>query len=90
MIPSTDTIHRAAEILRQIEALQAELAGLFTGGSVVVATKRRGRPPGPGKASANRAPGKRRGPRTMSPEARAKIAAAQKARWVKFRANMTK
>lgn len=87
MIPTADTLQRASEIIRQIEALQSELAGLF-GGTSKSTGKRRGRPPGPGKASANqnRESGKRRGPRTMSPEARAKIAAAQKARWAKFRA----
>lgn len=87
MIPTADTLQRANEIIRQIEALQSELAGLF-GGTAKPATKRRGRPPGSGKVSAisNEAPVKRRGPRSMSPEARAKIAAAQKARWAKFRA----
>ncbi|MGE4183153.1 MAG: hypothetical protein AB7J34_25320 [Limisphaerales bacterium] len=87
MIPTADTLQRANEIIRQIEARQSELASLFSG-SGKPAAKRRGRPPGPGKASANsnRASGKRRGPRNMSAEARAKIAAAQKARWAKFRA----
>jgi sugar phosphate isomerase/epimerase len=89
MIPTSDTIQRASEILRQIESLQAELAGLFSGGRVVVATpKRRGRPPGSGKAAAaalapEGAPKKRR---KMSAEARARIAAAAKARWAKFHA----
>lgn len=91
MIPTTETIQRAAEILRQIESLQAELAGLFGGGSVVAAPKRRGRPPGSGKAAAGAlalegAPKKRR---KMSAEGRARIATAAKARWAKFHAEKT-
>lgn len=86
MIPTTDTLQRANAIIQQIEALQAELVGLF-GGTGTPAPKRRGRPPGSSKAPSvvNGMQGKRRGPRTMSPEARAKIAAAQKARWTKHR-----
>lgn len=75
MIPSADTLKRASEILAEIEALQAELVGLF-GASAGVASgvsKRRGRPPG-----------KRR---KMSPEARARIADAAKARWARYRAD---
>lgn len=76
MIPSSDTLKRAAEILQEIESLQAELAGLFGSSAVTSAgtpAKRRGRPPG-----------KRR---KMSPEARARIAAAAKARWARYRAD---
>jgi len=74
MIPSADTLKRAAEILAEIESLQSELAGLFGGTAVSsVGGKRRGRPPG-----------KRR---KMSPEARARIAAAAKARWARYRAD---
>jgi len=72
MIPSSETLKRAAEILEEIESLQAELVGLF-GSSVAVdaPAKRRGRPPG-----------KRR---KMSPEARDRIASAAKARWARYR-----
>ena len=80
MIPSVDTLRRAGEILSEIEKLQAELVGLFGGSgaaAVAAAPKRRGRPPGSGV-------GKRR---KMSPEARARIAAAAKARWAKYRAD---
>jgi hypothetical protein len=82
MIVSADSIQRAAEILKEIEALQAELAGLFgnktsTGSSA--APKRRGRPPGTA--------GKRG---KMSEEGRARIAAAAKARWAKFHAEQAK
>jgi hypothetical protein len=74
MIPSSDTLKRAAEILEEIESLQAELVGLFGSTAAAVSpAKRRGRPPG-----------KRR---KMSQEARARIAAAAKARWARYRAD---
>lgn len=74
MIPSADTLKRAAEILEEIEKLQGELVGLFGASATVGASaKRRGRPPG-----------KRR---KMSPEARERIAAAAKARWARYRAD---
>lgn len=80
MIPTIETLRRAGEILQEIENLQKELTGLFGGSaasaSVAVSGKKRGRPPGGG--------GKRR---TMSTEARARIAAAAKARWAKYRAD---
>lgn len=74
MLPTPETIQRAAEILRQIEALQSELTGLFGANANPSAPKRRGRPPGSGKR------------RKMSDEGKAKIAAAAKARWARFRA----
>jgi hypothetical protein len=88
MIPTTDTLRRAGEILQEIESLQSELAGLFTNGSAAVAApKRRGRPPGSRNAvSAAASSGSTKRRRTMSSAARAAIAAAQKARWAKFRA----
>ncbi len=73
MIPSADTLKRAGEILQEIENLQGELAGLFGSSVAVAAPKRRGRPPG-----------KRR---KMSPEARARIAAAATERWARYRAD---
>jgi hypothetical protein len=82
MIVSADSIQRAGEILKEIEALQAELAELFgnkTGATGLTAPKRRGRPPG--------AAGKRG---KMSAEGRARIAAAAKARWAKFHAEQAK
>lgn len=81
MIPSTDTLRRAGEILAEIESLQTELAGLFSGGR----GGRRGARGG-GRAAAAAAAagsGKRR---RMSPEAKARIAAAAKARWARYRA----
>lgn len=76
MIPSSETIERAREILETIERLQTELAGLFGKGAVIAApvAKRRGRPPG----SPNKS-------RQMSVAGRAAIAAAAKARWARFR-----
>jgi hypothetical protein len=101
MIPTLDTLQRAAQILQQIEALQNELAGLFAGGprgAASPAPKRRGRPPGRPAAAAIAAPAapaasaaaasKRR--HRMSAEGRARIAAAAKARWAKFRAEKKK
>jgi len=80
MIVSAESIQRAGEILKEIEALQAELAGLFGTSKIgVVAPKRRGRPPGSGGKRGN-----------MSPEGRARIAAAAKARWAKFHAEKVK
>ncbi len=83
MIVSADSIQRAGQILKEIEALQAELAELF-GNKIgasgpAAAPKRRGRPPGSG--------GKRG---KMSAEGRARIAAAAKARWAKFHAEQAK
>jgi hypothetical protein len=72
MIPSADTLRRAAEILQQLQRLQAGLAALF-GAAAPAAAKRRGRPAGER--------------RKMSAEARARIAAAAKARWARYRAD---
>lgn len=94
---TADTILRAKAIIDNIEELQAELAGLF-GASVSVAAppaaaapaKRRGRPPGPAKVQAlAKAPAAPTGgkKRTMSAEGRARIAAAAKARWARFRSD---
>ena len=76
MIPSADTVRRAGEILKEIERLQEELAGLFAGGA---AGKARGRAAAKSGGAAKR--------RRMSPEARARIAAAAKARWARYRAD---
>ena len=74
MIPTSDTLNRAGEILRELEKLQAELLGLF--GSAAGTGKRRGRPPGTSGVKRKK----------MSAEGKARIAAAAKARWAKFRA----
>lgn len=68
--PSLEQLKRAITISEQIDALQSQLAALLGGSSPAVA-----------KAAA---PGKpRKGKRTVSPEARAKMAVAQRARWAK-------
>lgn len=93
MIPTVDTIQRAAEILRQIEALSAELADLVggVGSPAKTAPKRRGRPPGSGKAKeAAQAPVGIKRRHHMSSEGRARIAAASKARWARFHAAQKK
>jgi hypothetical protein len=82
MIATMDTLRRAGEILREIEQLQNELAGLFTGGPIA---KRHGRPARGGGAGGGGGDGVRKR-RKMSPEARARIAAAAKARWARYRA----
>lgn len=80
MIPTPETLRRAGEIIAGIERLQTELAGLFVGsGPGRGRGKARG---GEGRAAAGG--GRKR--RVMSPGARARIAAANKARWAKYRA----
>jgi hypothetical protein len=76
--------------LRRAEsALIAQLAGVraaissLAGGGASTGGARRGRPPGSKNKKGK--PGRPKG-RKMSAEARAKIAAAQKARWAKHRA----
>jgi len=73
-MPTLIQLKEAVTIAEQIEKLQATLAGLI-GGSASVTTA-------PKVASA---PAAKAGKRTMSPEARARIAAAQRARWAKSR-----
>lgn len=64
-------LQRAAQIKQQIEVLEAELASVL--GGFPSAQPRRGRPPG------------RRG--GISAAGRAKIAAAQRLRWAKYKAS---
>lgn len=74
--PSVSNLKRAIEIAEQIERLQAQLAQLI-GGSAAVS-------PAPA-AVASVARRGRGGKRILSPEARARIAAAQRERWAKAR-----
>lgn len=76
--PTLDQLKRAIGISEQIEKLQAELASLFGGSS----------PRSFSSASASAAP-KKKGKRMMSPEARERIAAAQRARWAKAKGGKT-
>jgi len=71
--PSVDQLRQAVAIAELIEKLQAELQALIAGGL------KSGVPAVPAPAASSRIAGKRR----MSPEARERIAAAQRARWAK-------
>ncbi|HYF37910.1 MAG TPA: hypothetical protein VD994_21590 [Prosthecobacter sp.] len=83
---SLDQLKRAVQIHEEIEKLQSELSGLL-GGAAAAGGRgaKRGRKPAlaaveEGEAKVAR---KKRGKRTMSAEAREKIAAAQRRRWAK-------
>ena len=83
---SLDQLKRAVQIHEEIESLQAELAGLLSGSSPSGSGAKRGRKPGPAKVVEGdqpKATRKKGAKRTMSPEAREKIAAAQRRRWAK-------
>lgn len=69
------SLQRAIAIAEQIQKLEAELVSIL-GGSV--------RPSASKSAPATSKPGKKK-KRILSPEARARIAAAQKARWAKVK-----
>ena len=69
--PSLETLQRAVAIKEQIQKLETELASIF-GDNASPRTS--------AKAPAQKS---RRGKRTLSPEARERIAAAQRARWAK-------
>ena len=73
--PSIDQLKRAVSISEEIERLQAELARLLGDGVKVSASV----------SSAPAAPKARKGKRGLSAEGRARIAAAQKARWAKMK-----
>jgi len=75
---SVAQLQRALNIAQQIERLEAEMAAILGGAASSSGAAKRagGAPAGPRK-------GRRRG--TISPEGRARIIAAQKARWAKVR-----
>ncbi len=75
--PSVAQLKRAIKIAEQIESLEAELAGIL--GRDAVATRKAGRKPAAAPAEGRKTKRKY----NFSPEARAKIAAAQKARWAR-------
>lgn len=77
-MPTLTQLKEAVAIAEQIEKLQAELAGLV-GGSVSVASV----------LKTVSAPAAKAGKRTMSPEARERIAAAQRARWARSKGTST-
>ena len=73
--PSIGQLKRAVAIAEQIETLQAELASIFGGTSSASHTTQ------PQSAK----PSQKAGRRTMSAEARAKIAASTRARWARVK-----
>jgi hypothetical protein len=72
--PSIDQLKRAVSISEEIEKLQAELEALLGASAKVSA---------PAVSAAPAAPKARKAKRGLSAEGRARIAAAQKARWAK-------
>jgi hypothetical protein len=85
-IPTLEQLKRAAQIAEQIAKLEAELQAVLGG------AKTRGRKPGKATKSSKATEGskpekksRKKRARNMTPEARARIAEAQKARWAKFR-----
>jgi hypothetical protein len=95
---TSEQLRAAAAIKDQISRLEADLAALLGGGkaspapAVAAPGKKRGRKPGSkNKATAAAAPSavpakKKAAKRKMSAEGRARIIAAQKARWAKVKA----
>jgi len=73
ILPSTQQLQRAIQLSEQIEKLETELKSLLAGNGQA-----------PAAATVSR-PAKGKGKRMMSPEARERIAAAQRARWAKAR-----
>lgn len=79
-IPSVSQLQRAIKVAEQIESLEAELAAIL-GGSAAA--------PKAGKKAADAEGTKTKRKYNFSAEARAKIAAAQKARWAKQKEGAT-
>lgn len=77
--PSVEQLKKAVAIAEQIKTLEAQLEAILSGSVAAPAT--RGRKPKAVKAEKAVSTGKKK--RMMSPEGRARIAAAQKARWAK-------
>jgi len=75
--PSIDQLKRAVALSEEILKLEAELASLFGGSAPAKAAAV--------KTAAAPAPKARKGKRGLSAEGRARIAAAQKARWAKMK-----
>jgi hypothetical protein len=73
-----DKLEEALSIRKQIAALQSKLSGLFGSDDSKTPTP-----------TAQRSKPQKSGKRTMSPEARERIAAAQRARWAKQKGTTT-
>lgn len=80
--PSLQQLKRAIQISEKIEALQKELAGILGSSGAAGSTGKRKYTRKAAAEGEETAPKKRKRAK-FSPEARAKIAAAQKARWAK-------
>lgn len=75
-LPSASQLRKAADLADKIEAAQAELAAILGEQAGAPAPAKRGRPAKKAK-------------RTMSPEGRKRIAAAQKKRWAAAKSEAT-
>ena len=73
---STDQLRSALQIKEQIESLEQQLNSLLSGSARI--------------QSSTHPSSRRNGRRTMSASARARIAAAQRARWAKLKRNSSK
>ena len=78
--PSIDQLKRAIAISEQIQKLESELTSLLGASTKVSAPA--------SVAAASAKPGRRRRRRGLSAEGRARIAAAQKARWAKLKGSV--
>ena len=79
-IPTLAELKRSINISEQIESLQAELASVFSGLSAAIAPAPAS---APAKSNVTKSPRKKG---KMSAAGRARIIAAQKARWAKVKA----
>lgn len=77
--PSVEQLKRAIELAEQIDRLQNELETLLGGGNRTQSQNRTASAP---KSASTKSRG---GRRSVSPEARERIAAAQRARWARLR-----
>lgn len=78
--PSLDQLKRAIAVKEQIASLEAELSAILGGGEPVQTGKRKYTKRASAEAAATEKPVKK-AKRKMSAEGRARIIAAQKARW---------
>lgn len=82
-IPNLEQLKRAALIAEQIEKLETELQAILGGGGAKPGRKKKSVLDESGEAPVRKVKKKRN--INFSEEARARIAAAQKARWARFR-----
>lgn len=81
--PSLDQLRRATQLAEQIEQLQSELTSLLSGGGQQQQGSSSSQSSASASSTTRTSQGTQGGKRIISPEARAKMAAAQKARWAK-------